>query len=612
MIGKGCHLLAASLVCAMGGVASAQSNEAASFPVERLRPSLDKEGIIDVESANIGPHLTQDAALWLGYAYNPLVLYRDQAGTPVRAASLVKHRLGADLVGSIALFDWVQVGVDVPVTLYQGRGAGLSQAGAAVDALSAAGLGDVRVVTKVRLLQALRYGVDLAVAPTITVPSGLPKNSYFGEKSLTFAPELLVGRSIGNLRLGANFGYRMRGDTRFLDLDVGSELLFRAGAGYLIAAEGANPIEILASLSGATAAHAPFRHFNQNPLELLAGASYQVNHLLHAFGGLGFGLVAGYGTPDVRVFAGVRYAPRQADRDGDRIADAVDACPDKAEDHDGFEDTDGCPDLDNDKDGIPDSKDGCPDEPEDKDHFEDEDGCPDLDNDKDGIADAQDKCPNVAEDKDGFEDEDGCVDSDNDKDGLVDAHDQCPNAAEDKDGFEDDDGCPDVDNDKDGVDDVDDKCPLEPEVINGIDDEDGCPDEGKPQVQVTLTKLEINEAVYFDTGKATIQKRSHSLLNQVAQNLKANPQITKVRIEGHTDDKGDDASNLKLSQDRADSVRRYLIKRKIDPARLMAVGYGETKPIASNKTARGRERNRRVEFTIIEVDGKPLTDSPSQ
>ena len=98
---------------------------------------------------------------------------------------------------------------------------------------------------------------------------------------------------------------------------------------------------------------------------------------------------------------------------------------------------------DTDGDGIPDDKDKCPNEPEDKDGFQDEDGCPDLDNDGDGIPDAQDKCPNQAEDKDGFQDEDGCPDPDNDGDGIPDAADKCPNEPEDKDGFQDEDGCPD-------------------------------------------------------------------------------------------------------------------------------------------------------------------------
>ena len=155
---------------------------------------------------------------------------------------------------------------------------------------------------------------------------------------------------------------------------------------------------------------------------------------------------------DFRVTTGLVWSPQPAgvaapgrnDHDGDGIPDSVDACPDEAEDKDGFQDEDGCPDADNDGDGIADGNDECPNEPEDKDGFQDDDGCPERDNDNDGIPDAADKCPNDAEDTDGFEDDDGCPDQDNDGDGFPDAKDKCPNDAETVNGFDDDDGCPDV------------------------------------------------------------------------------------------------------------------------------------------------------------------------
>ena len=131
---------------------------------------------------------------------------------------------------------------------------------------------------------------------------------------------------------------------------------------------------------------------------------------------------------------------------------------------------------DSDNDGIPEKEDLCPNEPEDKDGFQDQDGCPELDNDEDSIYDAVDKCPNLAEDRDGFQDEDGCPDPDNEYDGILDAQDKCPNEPEDMDGFEDYDGCPELDNDKDGILDSQDKCPNDPETYNGFEDTDGCPD----------------------------------------------------------------------------------------------------------------------------------------
>ena len=213
------------------------------------------------------------------------------------------------------------------------------------------------------------------------------------------------------------------------------------------------------------------------------------------------------------------------------------------------------------------------------------------DADGDGILDNVDQCPRVAEDKDGFEDEDGCPDPDNDKDGIPDTADKCPNEPEDKDGVEDEDGCPDPDNDNDGILDAVDKCPLE-----FGEPPDGCPKKYN-LVVVTETKIELKQTVYFDTNRAVIKRVSFALLNEVAQALTDNPKIV-VEVGGHTDSQGNDAFNLKLSQKRAESVRTYLIKKGVTSDRMAAKGYGESVPIADNRTAAGRSQNRRVEFVI--------------
>jgi len=308
----------------------------------------------------------------------------------------------------------------------------------------------------------------------------------------------------------------------------------------------------------------------------------------------------------------------KTDRDGDGILDDVDKCPDEPEDKDQFEDEDGCPDKDNDKDGVydvedlcpntpgpvenqgcpvedrdgdgvPDSVDKCPDEKGPKEN----NGCPELpkDSDNDGLLDNVDKCPNDPEDKDGFEDEDGCPDPDNDKDGLLDTIDKCPNDA----GPPENQGCPVLDKDGDGIPDNVDKCPDEP----GIPEEQGCPKKYS-LIVVKKDRIEIKQMVHFATGKAVILSDSFELLAQVADAIKST-NLKKVLIEGHTDSQGSDAANMKLSQARADSVRKHLIdKGSVDPGVLEAVGFGETRPIASNQTAPGRAQNRRVEFKIIE------------
>ena len=262
---------------------------------------------------------------------------------------------------------------------------------------------------------------------------------------------------------------------------------------------------------------------------------------------------------------------------------------------------------DRDGDGYDDDKDGCPDEPEDFDAFEDEDGCADKDNDGDGVEDAStlengiwinlDKkddldCRNEPEDPDGFEDEDGCPDPDNDQDGILDGDDACPNDAEDFDQFEDEDGCPEPDNDKDGILDKDDSCPLDPEDFDGDQDEDGCPDLA---VKVDPCAIKLDDKVYFEFDKSKVDPKSFKLLDDVVTVMNANPDIT-IEIGGHTDSKGSGKYNRKLSQERVNNVREYIVNKGIAGNRITAVGYGEDVPIDTNRTAEGRANNRRVEF----------------
>jgi outer membrane protein OmpA-like peptidoglycan-associated protein len=263
-------------------------------------------------------------------------------------------------------------------------------------------------------------------------------------------------------------------------------------------------------------------------------------------------------------------------------------------------------DNDPDKDGILGDADKCPNEAEDKDGFQDEDGCPDPDNDGDGILDAVDKCPNEAEDKDGFQDDDGCPDPDNDGDGIPDAVDKCPNEPEDKDGFQDDDGCPDPDNDGDGVPDAVDKCPTEPETKNGYQDDDGCPDE----IPAKLKQFTgVIQGINFKVGDAALQASSNATLDKAVAVLKEFPDL-KLEIQGHTDDQplrtgAKFADNTALSQARAETVKAYFVAKGIDEPRLIAKGYGETVPLDDPKTLTGgklnaaRAKNRRVEFKLV-------------
>jgi OmpA-OmpF porin, OOP family len=299
------------------------------------------------------------------------------------------------------------------------------------------------------------------------------------------------------------------------------------------------------------------------------------------------------------------------DADGDGIVDSEDACPNEA----GPRETQGCPIAkDSDGDGIPDDIDRCPLDPEDLDGFQDEDGCPDADNDGDGIVDRLDACPNdagpienrgcpiVDRDGDGVLDpEDRCPDvkgpkalagcPDTDGDGIADLDDKCPALA----GLKENEGCPDVDRDGDGLADRLDKCP----------DQFGPPPDGCPKkytlVEVKRERIDIRQQVHFDTAKYRILPASFPLLDQVVQVLNDFPKM-RISVEGHTDSVGTEVSNLRLSQQRAEAVRDYLMAKGIGPARLDATGFGPTRPVASNKTAKGRAQNRRTEFRIVSLE----------
>ena len=313
------------------------------------------------------------------------------------------------------------------------------------------------------------------------------------------------------------------------------------------------------------------------------------------------------------------------DRDNDHVQDAVDECPDVP----GLPQFKGCPDTDG--DGIPDKLDACPKEAglvqfqgcpdRDKDGVKDaEDACPDVpgppalhgcpDRDGDGVTDADDQCPDVA----GPAEHHGCPDTD--QDGLYDQEDGCPTVAgpvenkgcpyPDTDGdtvLDKDDACPAVagpvankgcplsDEDGDGVLDKDDACPKTP----GPASNKGCPMLLKEEVKILNTAFANLE---FETGKAIIKATSFFSLNELAQLLHDKPTF-RLRLSGYTDNVGKPAQNLLLSKQRTLAVSRYLVQQGVPATQIKSEWFGQAKPKASNKTAAGRARNRRVEMKVM-------------
>lgn len=190
-----------------------------------------------------------------------------------------------------------------------------------------------------------------------------------------------------------------------------------------------------------------------------------------------------------------------------------------------------------------------------------------------------------------------------DHDGFVDSEDKCvevPGVAPD--------GCPPpapepepepVDTDGDGFFDPDDECVKEPETVNGFEDDDGCPDELPKEVEAFSG---VVKGIQFETGKSDIRTKSFKILNQAVEIFKKYPSI-KIEIQGHTDDRGKESYNQKLSEARADAVREYLVAQGVEDARITSKGFGPSSPVASNKTRSGRAQNRRIEFQIVQGDG---------
>jgi OmpA-OmpF porin, OOP family len=259
--------------------------------------------------------------------------------------------------------------------------------------------------------------------------------------------------------------------------------------------------------------------------------------------GGGLGLMQGYGIPTARAFAGLRWEPSPNDPDHDGVRSPKQTEPEKdgeARDEPAADQGDGA------------------DEPASVDDVDDAER-------EAAIRGGYDACPDLPEDMDGIEDEDGCPEGDTDKDGVLDYQDRCPEEAE---------------------------------TINGFEDDDGCEDEGPAQIVIEDGQLTILETIRFEPNSSKIDRRSNRIMEQIALTLRKHEEIQHVEIGGHTDSTGPRGLNMRLSRERARSVRQYLVGRGITPARLSARGYGPDKPLADNQSDDGKAKNRRVEFLL--------------
>ena len=564
---------AAAFSCA-AREASAQSSANAIAPgngagldTHLFRPAMDSKGLFAVNGTDILGNRDISFGLVLDYGHALL-----------RAPNnlLSEHSFQGTLQFNYGLFNRVVVGVDMPVDLMSGApttdangNPSLAQWGP--GKLDYQGVGYVGAHAKWRILK-VEHGFGLAAGVQIGEGLSSAASNAGADPGFWYWPMIMAERrfgTTGQLRIAINGGFRGHSassttlplkDGTFAD---GNLVTYGAGVSYRIL----DSLDLVAETYGtyllASGADSGVKPSN----EAVGGIKLFVERNSYLMLGGGARYTTGFEAADQRAFIGFVFEPSIGDRDGDGIKDDVDQCPDDPEDFDGFKDEDGCPDPDNDNDGIP---------------------------------DVNDRCINVPEDRDGDHDEDGCPESndgDRDGDGIPDSKDKCPDDPEDRDGFQDEDGCPDPDNDHDGIPDVVDKCPNEPETFNGFEDEDGCPDKGSVIIQDN--NIVILDKIKFKTGSAEILPESNKILDAVATTLEHHPEFTLVEVAGHADERASDEYNLKLTQDRVNSVMRALIARGMEKSRLRSKGYGEFCPLEQGHNEAAWEENRRVEFKIV-------------
>ena len=352
-------------------------------------------------------------------------------------------------------------------------------------------------------------------------------------------------------------------------------------------------------------------------LDVLLGLHYNIARQVQLGLGGGVGLLRLAGTPDGRALFRVAYAPLRKDttperlvaapqdRDADGVPDKKDLCPDTPAGPDPDPQRVGCPRADQDHDGVIDPDDQCPTEPMGAHPDPTKRGCPAKDGDGDGIFDHEDLCPDRPAGPHPDPQRKGCPESDSDNDGVYDSADACRDVPAGLNPDPKRPGCPLPDRDRDSVPDASDACPDQPGAPNADPKKNGCPNQ---YLTMTAAQITIKEEIYFDFAKHTVKKRSFKLLENIAQVLKLTPAIKRVAIEGHADNKGTPEKNRELTEQRAQNVMAFLIKLGIAPERLQAKGYGSDRPIADNATAKGRARNRRVDFFITDP---PQAAAPS-
>ncbi|MBS2017931.1 MAG: OmpA family protein [Deltaproteobacteria bacterium] len=570
-------LAATSLLTLTALPASAQ--EQPGYAANHMNPSERGSRWFVLDSLDLAGNGRLALGVVNDYSYRSLVHWRPDD----TEASIVRNQVVAHLGASAIFADRFRLGINVPLQLFaDGNPAVIG--GVLHRPANEVAVGDVRLSGDVRIAGTSNDPATVALGAEVFAPAG-STTAYTGDGEPRVMPRVLFAGKSSDFMYAAKLGVMFRTrDEAFGQGYIGNSLVYGLSGGVLLAD---GKILLGPELYGSTVL-AGGRAFESRttPLEAIFGAHADLGANLRAGLGLGVGLTRGYGAPVARALLSLEWVPGDAkpeaaaptaDRDGDGIADCDDACSfvpgvksdDKARN--------GCP-VDSDNDGIPDDADACPHVPGARTADGAYNGCP-ADFDHDGIPDHEDACPREIGRRSADPHTNGCperapvappapVDTDRDKDGVPNDVDACPDEA----------GKPDPDPKKNGC----------------------------PKAFLSGGTITITDQVKFKTGSAEIApgKDSDEVLGAVLAVLKAHPEIAKVRVEGHTDDRGDAGNNKRLSLARAEAVAKWLADHGIDKQRLAASGFGSEKPIDKNDTEQGRTNNRRVEFHVEQGSAK--------
>jgi outer membrane protein OmpA-like peptidoglycan-associated protein len=544
------------------GVASVPVARAQGVTLDAYRAAeTPRDGFVVTRPRTLG-HLGVSASLHLDYALEPL-----RGPASATGGVLVDHELVGQVGGAIGFLDRFVFALRLPVVLVMGGPAGATGAPLTRDpSASGAGLGDLALTFRSQLVGGEGDVFALAFQTEATIPlaeAASASQDLAGESGVSFTPELAAELRFAPVHITANLGARFRETAGYQTLRVRHELTWALAVGVDVVED---VFDITLEGFGTT----PFDRFatsSLSPVELLLGARVRPISPLYVGLAGGLGLGDGYGAPAFRGVLTLGWA---------EVGAVTSSEPESA------------------------SEDGLDSESELESQSEGE-----IEGDVEGEAETAEVAPPPpSADRVPPPDPGDYGQLDRDGDRIVDAEDHCVLDREDYDEIEDRDGCPEEDADADAVADVIDACPMTPGIATDDDATRGCPERAYITERGAIV---ISDRVEFATGSDRILPASEPVLTDVLAILESSEDVARVRIEGHTDDRGRDLANIRLSRARAASVVRWLVAHGVPAERLEAWGCGELHPLAAGSTRADRQTNRRVEFFVVEPMSPDLT-----